>query len=267
MKTLFVEAVEVLGPGLPNWDRAVPTLRGETRYAGGELEHGEPAILAPNERRRATAAIRLALRVTEQLAKRSSLDIAALPSVFASSAGDLHVTDRVCVALGRPGAPVSPFHFHNIVHNASAGYWSIGAHARGGSTSLSAGETTFVAGLLEAVCLVLAEHMPVLFVCYEQPAPAPIDRHLPIVAPFAAAMTIHPERTGPDCFGMRIEHVPKRDDTCMADAGLERLRSGNAAARALPLLVRLACRSDERVFLATAPDGARTSVAIHVEPA
>jgi hypothetical protein len=267
MKTLFVEALEVLGPGLSGWDEAAATLRGEKRYAPCEFAAGEPEMLAPNERRRATAAIRLALRVTEQLAKRSSLDLAALPSVFASSAGDLHVTDRVCVALGRPGIPVSPFHFHNIVHNASAGYWSIGAHACGGSTSLSAGETTFVAGLLEAGCLVLAERAPVLFVCYEQPAPAPIGAHLPIVAPFAAAMTIHRERAGPDCFAMHIEHVAKRDDTAMADDALERLRSGNAAARALPLLARFACRSDERVFLATAPEGARTSVAIHVEPA
>ena len=267
MKTLYLEAIEVLGPGLPSWDEAAATLRGEQRYASCGFDPGEPAILAPNERRRATAAIRLALGVIEQLAKRTSLDLAALPSVFASSAGDLHVTDRVCVALGRPGAPVSPFHFHNIVHNASAGYWTIGAHGCGGSTSLSAGETTFVAGLLEAVCLVLAERMPVLFVCYEQPAPAAIDQHLPIVAPFATAMTIHPERTGPDCFAMHIEHVPKRDETCMADEALERLRSGNAAARALPLLARLACRSDERVFFPTAPEGARTSVAIHVEPA
>lgn len=267
MRTLFVEAIEVLGPGLPNWDEAAAALRGEQRYASGEFDPGEPEILAPNERRRATAAIRLALRVTEQLAQRSSLDLAALPSVFASSAGDLHVTDRVCVALGRPGVPVSPFHFHNIVHNASAGYWTIGAHGCGGSTSLSAGEATFVAGLLEAACLVLAESTPVLFVCYEQPAPAAIDRHLPIVAPFATAMTIHPERAGSDCFAMHIEHVPKRDDTGMADEALERLRSGNAAARALPLLARLACRSDERVFFSTAPEGARTSVAIHVEPA
>ena len=267
MKPLFLEALEVWGPGLSGWDEAAATLRGERRYAAREFDPGEPEMLAPNERRRATAAIRLALCVTDHLAKRSSLDLAALPSVFASSAGDLHVTDRVCVALGRPGVLVSPFHFHNIVHNASAGYWTIGAHACGGSTSLSAGETTFVAGLSEAVCLVLAERTPVLFVCYEQPAPAVIDRHLPIVAPFAVAMTIHPERTGHDCFAMHIEHLPKRDDTRMKDEALEALRVGNAAARALPLLARLACRSDERVFLATASDSVRTSVAIHVEPA
>lgn len=267
MKTLFLEAVEVLGPGLPNWTDSAAALREPESYASAEFPHGEPETLAPNEMRRTTAAIRLALRVTEQLAKRSSLDVAGLASVFASSAGDLHVTDRVCMALGKPGVPVSPIHFHNIVHNASAGYWSIGAHACGGSTSLSAGETTFVAGLLEAVSIAQAERMPVLFVCYEQPAPALIDRHLPISAPFATAMTIHPEHAGPGCFAMHLEHVSKRDDTSMENEALERLRCGNAAARALPLLARLARGSDEHVYLATAPNGARRSLAIHVEPA
>lgn len=267
MNTVFLEAVEVLAPGLPNWSEAAATLRDEAGYAGGEFFPAEPVMLAPNEKRRATAAIRLALCVTEQLAKRSSLEVPALPSVFASSAGDLHVTDLVCRALGRPGAPVSPFHFHNIVHNTSAGYWSIGAHACGGSTSLSAGETTFVAGLLEAVCLVQTERRPVLYVCYEHPAPDLLDRHLPIAAPFAMAMTIHADPTAPRCFAMHIEHVPTHDDTRMRNEALERLRSGNAAARALPLLAQLACGRDERIYLATAPGGARTSTAIHVEPA
>lgn len=266
MNTLFLEKIEVLGPGLPNWTEGANTLREPASYVDAPLPQGEPEMLAPNELRRSTAAIRLALCVTEQLAKRSSLDVASLPSVFASSAGDLHVTDRVCTALGKPGVPVSPFHFHNIVHNASAGYWSIGAHACAGSTSLSAGETTFVAGLLEAACLAQAERMPVLFVCYEQPAPALIDRHLPIAAPFATAMTIHPEPVGSDCFAMHIEHVPARDDTRMSNEALERLRCGNAAARALPMLARVACGSDERIYLATAPAGARTSMSIHVEP-
>jgi len=33
MKTLYLEAIEVLGPGLPSWDEAAATLRGEQRYA------------------------------------------------------------------------------------------------------------------------------------------------------------------------------------------------------------------------------------------
>jgi hypothetical protein len=49
MKTLFVEALEVLGPGLSGWEEAAATLRGEKRYAPCEFEAGEPEMLAPNE--------------------------------------------------------------------------------------------------------------------------------------------------------------------------------------------------------------------------
>lgn len=272
IKTIFVETLEMLGPGLPSWDEGVQSLRDGTSYsdavpAEGSQPQAEPMSLAPNERRRTTAATRLALGVTERLAQRSSIDLSELPSVFASSAGDLHITDRVCTALGRPGIPVSPTHFHNIVHNATAGYWSIGTHARAASTSLSAGDATFVAGLHEAIATAEADRIPVLFVCYEQPAPALIDRHLPIYAPFAVAMVVSPERVGQRSVAMHLERVPKCDDTRMTNEALERLRAGNAAARALPVLQRIALGSAEPVYLGAAVGGARSSVAIHVDAA
>ncbi len=131
-------------------------------------------------------------------------------------AGDLQVTDRVCMALGQPGAPVSPIHFHNIVHNATAGYWSIGAHAQAGSVSLSAGEASFAAGLLEALSIVVSEQAPVLLVSYEQPAPAIIDRHLPICAPFATAMLVSGQAPGATGWALNVERIPYCPATRMA---------------------------------------------------
>jgi hypothetical protein len=268
MKTIFVEAVEMLGPGLRNWDEGAALLRDPGSYVSTDtLPAGDPAMLAPNERRRTTEAIRLALRVIEQLAERSSVDLSNTTSVFASSAGDLHMTDRVCFALSLPGAPVSPTHFHNVVHNATAGYWSIGAHARAASTSLSAGDESFVAGLFEAWSIADTDRVPVLFVAYEHPAPAIIDRHWPICAPFATAMLLSHEPLGRNCHAMRVQRVPRCDDTRMACAEWERLRTGNAAARALPVLERLATGSSESVFLLSAENGGRSSVAIDVAPA
>lgn len=268
MKTIFIEAVEMLGPGVRNWNQGAALLRDPgSDLSTDPLPPGEPTLLAPNERRRTTEAIRLALRVVEQLAERSSVDLPSTTSVFASSAGDLHMTDRVCLALSLPGAPVSPKHFHNVVHNATAGYWSIGAHARAPSTSLSAGDGSFVAGLFEAWSIVDTERVPVLLVAYEHPAPAIIDRHWPICAAFATAMLLSPEPLGRSGHAMRMQRVPRCDDTRMAGKEWERLRAGNAAARALPLLERLATGSSEKVFLGTTENGDRSSVALDVTPA
>ena len=268
MKPIFVEAVEMLGPGLRNWDEGAALLRDPGNYVLTDtLPAGDPAMFAPNERRRTTETIRLALRVVEQLAVRSSVDLSCTTSVFASSAGDLHLTDRVCLALSLPGAPVSPTNFHNVVHNATAGYWSIRARSRAASTSLSAGDESFVAGLLEAWSIADTDHVPVLFVAYEHPAPAIIDRHWPICAPFATAMLLSPEPLGRNCHAMRMQRMPRCDDTRMAGMEWERLRTGNAAARALPVLERLATGSSESVFLRSAENGSRSSVAVDLRPA
>ena len=46
---------------------------------------------------------------------------------------------------------VSPTRFHNSVHNAAAGYWTIGAGAMQPATAISAFDASFAQGLLEAM--------------------------------------------------------------------------------------------------------------------
>ncbi|MDE2611081.1 MAG: 3-oxoacyl-ACP synthase, partial [Burkholderiales bacterium] len=71
MIALFVDTVEMLGPGVRDWAQGAALLRTPCDDELGDLPSGEPSMLAPNERRRTTTAIRLALRVTEQLAARA----------------------------------------------------------------------------------------------------------------------------------------------------------------------------------------------------
>jgi hypothetical protein len=52
---------------------------------------------------------------------------------------------------------VSPTLFHNSVHNTPAGYFSIATGIQTASVSLSAGDNTFSAGLIEALTQVLIE--------------------------------------------------------------------------------------------------------------
>jgi hypothetical protein len=150
--------------------------------------------------------------------------------VFASSDGDGDIVHRLCSALASPGAQVSPTDFHNSVHNAATGYWSIGAHSRAPSTALCAYDGSFAAGLLEAACQVASEARAVLLVAADLPFPPPLDVQRPTRHGFAAALALEPG-TGLD--------IGVEEDGVLTPSPLPAFE-GNAAAAALPLLAALA---------------------------
>jgi hypothetical protein len=251
MRPLFVESIAVIGPGFADWSQCCDALRQPATYRAGPLpSDAGVAYLSPNERRRTTPVIRLALQVIDQLARYSSLDLAKVGSVFASAHGDLRGLDGVCTALAEPDAPVSPLQFHNVVHNIPAGYWSRAAGAAGPSTSLSAGDATFAAGLIEAAtCLDAGGYEAVLLACYDHPGPAALARHIPLCAPFAVAMMLLPEATKRHCCALTMALIDGAAPTAMTHPELETLRRGNEAARALPLLDAIAAGQGGRVLV------------------
>ncbi len=115
-------------------------------------------------------------------------------TVFASSGGDSEVLDKICTALTLPDRPVSPTQFHHSVHNTPAGYWSIATGCTQPSLSLSAYDSSFSAGLLEAAALAWAEAVRVLLIAYDLPLPFPLSERRRIVAPFAVALLLNPDR-------------------------------------------------------------------------
>ena len=164
-------------------------------------------------------------------------------AVFACSGGDTEVIDRICRALNLPERPVSPANFHNSVHNAPAGYWSIALGAGVPMTSLSAFDASLAAGFLEAATGVFDDGGTRLLVAYDTPPPPPLWAHRPLVAPFAVAFLLGPDGGEPGTLArlrLDLEAEPNRGETAMDDPSLERLRAGNPAARALPLLALLA---------------------------
>src|SRR3546814_3866786 len=76
-------------------------------------------------------------------------DPASLPSVFASTHGDLPIMDYMCATLASEPRTISPTKFHNSVHNAAAGYWTIGSGCMHASTAVSAFDASFAQGLVE----------------------------------------------------------------------------------------------------------------------
>ncbi len=132
-----------------------------------EAVRPQPHILPPNERRRAPDTVALALQVAQAACLNAGRDAAQLPTIFASTYGDLAITDYMCGTLARAPATLSPTRFHNSVHNAAAGYWSIATACQRPYCALGAGEYTFAAGLFAAALQVCADQTDVLLVAYD----------------------------------------------------------------------------------------------------
>ncbi len=262
MRSIHVDAVGLVGPGMASWPDGVKVLADESAYRGGESPRFTSELLPANERRRISSTVRLALKVAEEAMAQSSLDIDSVCSVFATCDGDTETIDKICIALTQPERPVSPTQFHNSVHNAAAGYWAIAAHSHMPSTTVSASHASFVAGLLEAFAQLQVEARPVLLVAYDHPSPEPLAASVGTYPPFAVAMVLSPNAT-PQSTCLHIETVSRQPVQSMGCDYLERLRVSNPAASGLPLLRALATGAPGRVVL---PHVNGLQLAVDVEP-
>lgn len=249
-------------PGLPGWRASQPVLRGEAAWQPAPLTPPPSTLLPANERRRAPLAVRLAFAAAEDAMQTAGLDPAQWATVFASSDADTPIIHRIGSALAEPGRVVSPTDFHNSVHNAAAGYWSIAAGCRLPSTSLSAWDASFAAGLVEAATLALTESLPVLLVVYDIPPPVPLAACRVITEPAALALALAAPGTvaAPRIATLGVELDAGGADSACADPGLEALRLANPAARALPLLAALALGRAEALALAAISGSLRLSL-------
>ena len=253
MKPVFVQAIGVVAPGLFGWREAQAIFSGTSRYRSEALPILKPDMLKPNERRRTSNTIKLALQaIHDGLGPRSlSNDLA---TVFASAEGDMEIVDSICRALDTTDRPVSPTHFHNSVHNAPAGYASIAAGSKNASTSIAALNGSFAAGLLEAAVQTCTDRQPVVLVAYDYPVPFPLSAAIPITQPFAVCLLISADpKAQRNLARLDLQLAPDSVENCMADEQLETLRLNNPAARSLPLLQALTSRSHQQLNLPYLP--------------
>jgi len=252
MAPVFIEAVGLAAPGLSSWSNGAGVLRGEAPYRHEPLVTPVPQLLPVNERRRATPAIKLAFQAAEDAMLTSTLPASALATVFASSDADLAIIHRISLALSATPRFVSPTDFHNSVHNAASGYWSIGTGAQAASSTLSAFDGSFAAGLLEAYLLCRVDGADTLLVAFDLPAPEPMHAKRPFAHPAAVALVLTREATANTLAALACETTVDVEAT-LDDGALEALRLGNPATRALPLLRRFARRDFGRVVLPLRP--------------
>lgn len=205
MKPVWLASAGVLGPGLPDWKVAREILCGAARYAEQPDPEPAPALLPPNERRRCSATARWALTVGGEALDTAGIAPEDTAIVFASCGGDGMITHQICESLAARPPLMSPTRFHNSVHNAPAGYWSIFAHSRAPSTTLCGNDFSFAVGLLEAAAQVIAEQRPVLLVAYDLPYPEPMHALWSVARPFAAALLLVPKAGGSLARRLRLD--------------------------------------------------------------
>ena len=190
-----VEAVGVLAPGLADWETARDILATRRGFVPSPLEVPPPQCLAPAERRRSSPTVRLAIAVAEQAFRQTSLSPQDMAMVFSSYEAAGVITHQLCEVLAGT-REVSPTQFHNSVHNAPSGYYSIAMNAQRAASSICRGEWSFAAGLLSAAAQAVADQLPVLYVCYDSPLPSPMCEVMPVVEATAIALVLTPN-TGP----------------------------------------------------------------------
>ena len=249
MINVYVNQLGIAGPGLRGWQTSRNILAGKQPYVDEEYQKPTGSILPKNEHRRTTNLIKLALTAAQDAEDGSSFDTAALTTVFASADGDLEITDKICQALALPDRPVSPTLFHNSVHNAPAGYWSIATHSHMPSTSISACDYTFAAGLLEAACQAQQGQSPVLLVVYDYPPPFPLSEKRVYRDPFAVAILLTANLAEQNMCELNIALTPRVVSHTDADCPVETVPLDNPNACALPLLQAIAAQADRALEL------------------
>lgn len=192
-RTLAVRGIGTWLQGAPDWPSLRRVLRGECGL--DENAPAKPAanILPAAERRRAPDGVRLAAEVAAQACAMANCDPATLPCVFASTHGELTITDYVCATLASAPRELSPTRFHNSVLNAPAGYWTIATGCTAASSAVTAYRRSFAAGLLEAIALACAEDHPVLYSSADVPACGPLAAMVRTTRTFGVALVLSPQ--------------------------------------------------------------------------
>ena len=204
---IFVDAVGVLAPGLPDWASAKSVLAGSQSFVATALLPIAPTSLPPAERRRSSPTVRLALAAAEQALQETKIAAADMAMVFSSYEAAGVITHQLCEVLAG-SREVSPTQFHNSVHNAPSGYYSIAMGAKLSASSVCRGDWSFAAGLLNAAAQSLTDDVAVLYVCYDSPLPAPISEVKPVIETTAIALVLTPAATAGSLGAWEINVVP-----------------------------------------------------------
>jgi len=244
--------VDVLGIGVwsevfSNWDEFRSVMSGDVMDTATTLA---PQVIPAKERRRAPVSVKIAVEVMDQACRMAALDAKEIATVFASAIGDMQITDYMCRTLAEAPRTISPTRFHNSVHNAATGYWSIATQSHQAANAVSGFADSVSIAILDGAIQAVEEQLPVLVVAQEIAAPPPLDSIYATAHPFAMALLLSLAGAHPSPIAsMRlvVESAAIDVPPLPEIAGID--LSGNYAARSLPLLEAIDKQQDREVKL------------------
>jgi len=157
--------------GVGAWLPGVPDVRALMNGTRRDDADAPPPRLPVRMRRRTSLLIRMVAEVAAQASEQAGVSLGAMPIVVGSAYGELGTTMEMLHELFVERG-VSPFRFHNSVHNTASGYLSIAHENRCPATSLAAGWQTAAMALLEAKTLLEDRGGDVLVVVADETLPA-----------------------------------------------------------------------------------------------
>jgi len=165
--------VAVLGLGV--WTPGFPDVHA---YLGGASVPGvaQPAVeLPPRLRRRASLLTRMMADVASQAARQARCPLRDVPLVMGSAFGELVTTMEMLEEL-ETDRLLSPFRFHNSVHNTAVGYLGMAHDDQRPSTAIAAGNDTVPAALLDARAWLAERGGDVLVLVGDEPLPQALSK-------------------------------------------------------------------------------------------
>lgn len=243
---LRIAGIGAWGPGFSDWPELKAWLCGGEPPAELLTARPAPACIPPRERRRAPLAVKLAVEVAEQACVMAGVKPDEAVCVFASGMGDMDITDYMCRTLASDQPLVSPTKFHNSVHNAPVGYWSISQGARRSSNAVAGFLDTVSISLLEAATQCVTEQVPVLWASQDIASPEPFRMIADIADACAFALLFLPGEDDHTSGSMLDLTLCEGALTwpMLGTNALQSLYQSNPTARLLPLLESLACDPD-----------------------
>lgn len=247
---LFIDGIGIKGPGINNWETALPLLNTPTAFdPKSEIPPFRIDSLPPMEKRRSAKTVKIAVDLADQAISMSQMDPQTPSTVFASTSGDSEVLTDICTALATEDRMISPLKFHNSTHNAPSGYWTIAHKNTQPSTSIALHELTSSAALIESATIITAEQTPVLTVIYDIPFPPPLAEIEKIPYPFGISFLFKPSPSPHTMAKITVSLVHYTPATTLDTEELEKFRGQIPSARLLPLLWALAHRQNKTIYL------------------
>lgn len=258
-----ITGIGIWASGLESWEAFRRAVENGFSGPGAPFTPPRPEAIPARERRRAGLTINMAVEVMHQACAMAGEPLDGIGSVFASAMGDTDVTDYMCRKLATPEKLLSPTRFHNSVHNAPSGYWSISAANRQPSSFVGGYRDSFACGLLEAASTALAENLAVGLAVYDVANAAPFHDVLPITENLALALVMVPGARAP---GWHLK-LTLKEPTGVPDGPvhpeLRRMAAANPAGAGLALLEALA---GNRAGSLTWPLGTGTDLVAELSP-